>query len=196
MERPGFLAGLQVHTKQLILVLSEIGAPVGQGHGAGDVGPRFKLLQLLAVGERDDVEQPVAPAEDRLAIGNRWRAVDVVARLIDPVGPASRGIQAMQLEVVAARQTPGPLAQLPPMRSGEYLVPRLVFPHQLAGPGLERVEKRVARTHIHLALRHERRGLHPAASLEVPTLLAPAKGQRTNVPVFAPDEDPSLDYGG
>ena len=82
--------------------MAEVGAIVRDRDRTGDISARFDFLHLLALGQRDHMENRVAAAESGFALEHRRRAVDVIAGFINPIGLACGGIDAVQLEIVAA----------------------------------------------------------------------------------------------
>src|SRR5260221_6199826 len=101
--------------------MPKVGAVFVEGHRGGNGGASFDFLNLLAIRERDDVEQFVAAAEDGAAIRGSGRAVDVITALINPVALARDGIDTVELEIVAADQDPGriPFGRFHPIGGAE-----------------------------------------------------------------------------
>src|SRR6266446_719589 len=129
-ERPKIGPLLEIDAKKGVLVMPKVGAVLVKGHGCGNRSASLDFLNLLAVGERDDVEQFVASAEDGAAIRGRRRAVDVITALINPVALARDGIDTVELEIVAADQDPGriPFGRFHPIGGAEDFVARGVLP--------------------------------------------------------------------
>src|SRR5262245_18246443 len=64
MKGPRVGALVEVHAQEFILEVAKVSTPIRQRSGPGDVRAGLDLLQLLAVGERNDVQQGIAPTED------------------------------------------------------------------------------------------------------------------------------------
>src|SRR4051812_12363098 len=85
VERPKVGPLFQIDAKKGVLIVPKVGAVLGQLHGGGDGCAAFDFLNLLTVGEGDDVEQFVATAKNSATIRSRGRAVNVITALINPV---------------------------------------------------------------------------------------------------------------
>src|SRR5207248_543409 len=67
---PQISALFDVNAKEGIFIMAEIGAVAVESRRAGNVSAGFNFFDLLAVRQRDDMEQGIASPEDSLAFGN------------------------------------------------------------------------------------------------------------------------------
>ena len=195
---PRDLARDGVDAEEFVFVVAHVNLAVRDRRGAADVSAGLDLLDLFAIRERDDVQQRVAAAENRHAVGDRGRAVDVIARFINPVALAGDGIDAVQLVIVAARENPRRVAlrRFHPVGRAEDFVLGLVLPEQLAARRVERVEQAVRRADVNAILQDQRRGFDRPLGLEIPKLFPVRQCERVNVLVIRANEHAAIDDCG
>ena len=156
-------------------MVAEIDHRAVRRRAAGDVGAGLDFADLLAVLQPHDVQDFVAPAEDRLARARDGRrAVDEILRLQLPHDLPAHRVEAIHRKIVAAHEHPLRIGvgRLGPVRAAHDFVARLVLPLQRARRRVERVEESVRPADVAQAVEQQRRGLDAALGLESPRLLA------------------------
>src|SRR5215203_2344441 len=102
------------------------------------------------------MENGVAAAEDRLAIEDSGRAVDVIAGLINPVGFSGRGINAVEAVIVAANDDRELAVPAEVIRSSENFIACHILPGGLACLHVQGVKRAVVCADEHFAINDER----------------------------------------
>ena len=175
--------------------MADVELAVHQRAGSRDVRAGLDLLDLLALGQTEHVDDGVASAERREPVADRRRAVDVVAGLEDPVGLPGRGVEVVETVIVGAdeHRLARAVGRPHPVGARKDLVLDAVAPELLAGRGVDGEKVGVLRAEIDTSVEHQRRPLDRSVGLERPDLLAGGEVDAEEVGIAGAEEHLAAD---
>ena len=171
---PKDLPLLDIDAEQFVFVVADVEQVALHGPGSCDVRAGFDFPQFLAADHIDHMDDGVAATEGGSPAGNGRRAIDVIARLVDPVRFSGGGLEAVEPEVVAADKDVGggSVGAGDPVGAALDFVVKALAPQFGPGLGVEGEEVGQGVTDEDAAVEDQGRRLHRPAGSEGPAFAA------------------------